>query len=110
MIAVYVAGPYTKPDPCDNTRNACLVADELLALGFLPFIPHLSHLWHLISPKPYETWMDLDMAWLNRCDVLLRMPGESSGADREVEFAKSLGLPIYYSVQELLEHFMNAEG
>lgn len=107
MIAVYVAGPYTKPDPGHNVYNACKAADELLALGFLPFIPHLSHLWHLISPKPYEVWMDQDLGWLNRCDALLRIPGESPGADCEVEFATSLGIPCFQSVEDVAAHFLN---
>lgn len=100
---VYVAGPYTKPDPAINTRNAVLVADELRENGLIPFVPHLTHLWHLISPADYEVWLKYDFEWIGKCDALLRMPGESSGADREIGVATALNIPVFYSVKELLE-------
>jgi len=38
---------------------------------------------------------------LQRCDAVLRIPGESRGADLDVARARALGLPIYSSVEEL---------
>ena len=35
----------------------------------------------------YETWMEYDLAWLGACEALLRLPGHSPGADREVRYA-----------------------
>jgi hypothetical protein len=32
---------------------------------------------------------------LARCDALLRLPGESPGADREVKRARELWIPVY---------------
>jgi NAD-dependent oxidoreductase involved in siderophore biosynthesis len=32
---------------------------------------------------------------------VLRLPGESSGADKDVEIAQELGLPVYRSVEEI---------
>jgi hypothetical protein len=107
-IKVYVAGPYTKPDPCINTKEACEVANKLCDLGFIPFVPHLSHLWHLITPKPYEWWLKYDLEWLKSCDALLRFPGESSGADKEVEFAKELGIPVFHSLDTIQAYFPGA--
>lgn len=92
---VYIAGPYTKPDPVTNTRNACLVADELDALGVAVIVPHLSMLWHTISPQPIETWYRRDLAVLEHCNAVVCLPGESSGADAEVAHARSLGLSIF---------------
>lgn len=40
-------------------------------------------------------------AVLERCDAVLRLPGESPGADREVHYAISLGKPVYYGLEEL---------
>lgn len=105
MTAVYVAGPYTAPDPCINTRAAILAADKLLALGFAPFVPHLSHFWHTMSPKAYETWLSLDLEWLTRSDALLRLPGASRGADIEVAIAEADGIPVFHSIGLLREHF-----
>jgi hypothetical protein len=93
---VYVAGPYTGGDVAQNVARAMDVADELLSAGFAPFCPHLSHFLHLHHPHGYETWMDLDMAWLAACDVVLRLPGVSPGADREVAEAEALGIPVAY--------------
>ena len=95
---VYVAGPYTRPDPVLNTRDAVLAADQVLELGAVAFVPHLSLLHHAISPKPYEDWIRIAMQMLSRCDVVLRIPGESPGADREVELARELGLAAVTSV------------
>jgi hypothetical protein len=38
---------------------------------------------------------------LARCDALLRIPGESRGADLDVARAKELGLPVYTDPAEL---------
>jgi len=35
------------------------------------------------------------------------IPGESSGADREVKFAEGIGRPIFYSVKEAIEYYKN---
>jgi hypothetical protein len=99
---VYVAGPITKGDQFLNVRNGILVGEALRALGFCPFVPHLSALWQMVWPVDYEGWMTLDFAWIERCDALLRMPGESPGADREVAHAKSLGIPVFHSDAELI--------
>ena len=98
---VYVAGPYTKPNPAHNVWRAVQAADALLALDFVPYVPHISQLWDTISPKDYETWMKLDFAFIERCDAVLRLSGESPGADREVIRAKELGIPVANSIAEL---------
>ena len=101
MKTVYIASPYTIGDVAVNVRNSFLVADELIELGYFPFPPLFSHFWHFLSPKPYETWMALDEAWVLKCDYLLRLPGQSSGADREVFLAVENDIPVFYSVEEL---------
>lgn len=101
MVKVYIAGPYTKGDVAINVNRVIQAADKLLALGFIPYVPHLTHFWHLISPHPYETWLDIDNAFLVLCDCVLRLPGESSGADKEVELAKAKGIPVYYNIEEI---------
>lgn len=99
---VYVAGPYTSPDPVENTHTTVKVADELLAGGVAPIVPHLTLLWHAITPKPYDAWLELDRQHLARCDALLRIPGPSSGADAEVALAWELGIPVFDDVTSLL--------
>jgi hypothetical protein len=38
---------------------------------------------------------------IERCDAVLRIPGESKGADGDVELAGKLGLPVYHRLDEL---------
>ena len=100
-MLIYIAGPFTNGDQIVNVRNACLIGDEILKLGHYPFVPHLSALWHAISPKGYRQWLEIDSVILAHCDALLRLPGESKGADLEVELAKILGIKIFYDLGEI---------
>ena len=99
---IYVAGAYTAPTPAQVEANVAAAIDagaRLIAAGLCPFIPHLSHYVRLF---PYETWMALDFAWIERCDALLRLPGASRGADREADHARALGLTIFNDIDLLL--------
>lgn len=89
---VYVAGPYTTPDPVLNVRRACVVADALDQAGAAVFVPHLSMLWHLTSPAGIDEWYRRDLDVLDHCNAIVRFHGESVGADREVERAHELGI------------------
>jgi len=102
MIKCFISGPYTVPDPAENTRKAILVADELIDKGIIPFIPHLNHFWHFLSPRGYEEWLAYDLEWLLTCDCILRIPGESSGADKEVAFAIRHRIPVFITVKGVL--------
>ena len=101
-IRVYVAGPYTFPDKVQNTRTAILAGNALLELGFVPFIPHLSHFWDLLCPQRYSTWLEYDLNWLKQCDAVLRLPGDSKGADEEVSEAILNGIPVFDSISDLV--------
>jgi hypothetical protein len=35
------------------------------------------------------------------CDAVLRIPGESKGADQDVRIALERGLPVFHSVEEI---------
>jgi len=100
-MIIYIAAPYEKGDIAVNVHNVIKVADAIVEKGHTPFIPHLSLVWDFISPKPRSFWLEYDREFLPLCDCLLRLDGESPGADKEVELAKSLGIPIYYSVDEI---------
>jgi len=106
MIArIYVAGPYTGGDVAVNVRNAYEAADRLADLGFAPFVPHATHFWHMLFPRPYEFWLDLDNQFLPCCGAVLRLPGASTGADKEVQLAQRLGIPVFTEVDDLAKHF-----
>lgn len=94
-MRIYVAGPLSTGDVSANVRRALAVATRLLDAGHAPFVPHLSHFWDLVHPRDYERWMALDIEWLSTCDALVRIPGPSAGADREVARCEYLLVPVY---------------
>lgn len=103
MLRIYVAGPYTKGDVAVNVTTAVRAADSVLRAGHIPFVPHLTHFWHLLEPHDYETWLAYDFEWLRQCDAMIRLPGESVGADREETEARRLGMPVL-TLEAFLEH------
>ncbi len=100
-MLIYISAPYTQGDVVQNVRRAINAADDLLTMGHIPYVPHLTHFWHFISPKPWETWLEIDKAIIPKCDALLRLNGESVGADIEVEVAEAIGIPVYWSLEEV---------
>lgn len=102
MKYVYVAGPMSKGDLLAHVRDAIAAGDQIIAAGGIPFLPQICVLWEIASPKSYETWLRMDLAWIERMDCLVRLPGESSGADREVEHARSLGKPVFFGIEAYL--------
>lgn len=98
---IYVAGPYSS-DPEGNTYMALVEGQRLLERGYAPMVPHLSHFWNEVIENPYSDWLDLDLAWVAVADAVYRIPGDSPGADREVELADKLGIPVYETLADLL--------
>jgi hypothetical protein len=104
---VYVAGPMTLGDFADNIRCGMEAAYKLIQAGYAPYCPHLSHFQQLTFPLEYEQWMELDFEWLPLCDVLLRLPGFSRGAEREVALAREHGIFVYPGLGCLLHECSN---
>ena len=100
---VYIASPYNKGDVAVNVKRQLDCTDELMTLGFAPFTPLYSHFQHMAHPRPYQDWINIDLEWVTSCDCLLRLDGESSGADGEVKHALENGVPVYYSVEEMVK-------
>jgi hypothetical protein len=38
---------------------------------------------------------------LRHCDAVLRLPGDSTGADQDVAIANDRGIPVYHRVEEI---------
>lgn len=100
-LKVYIACPYTIGNVDQNVKRSIECTSHLIDNGHLPFNPLLAHFVHMQYPKDYKTWTDLDMEWMKICDVLLKLPGESKGADKEMELARKLNIPIVHSIDEL---------
>ena len=99
---VYIASPYTLGNKLRNTHRQIYVADVLANHNFIPFWPLSSHYWDELHPHNYEFWMEQDYAWIEKCDCLLRLEGESKGADLEVAHAEECGVLVFYSINDLL--------
>ena len=108
MVRVYIASPYTVGDQALNVRRQIDCFQDLADQGFAPFVPLATHFIHMIHPRSYEDWMSYDFEWIQQCDCVLRLDGVSLGADREVEFAKNLGIPVYYSIDEIIKAYDRA--
>ena len=101
---VYLAAPYTVPEPVENLHQVIQMADELQATGLVTcLVPHTSMTWHLVAPKSVAHWYAHDLALLARCDALLRLPGLSAGADDEVRFAEDRDIKVFRHVDDLLD-------
>ncbi len=99
---VFVCSPYTKPDPAININNSVKVFGKLLDDGkCIPINMLWTHFYHCIQPRSYEDWLAYCISFIPLCQAILRLPGESSGVDREVEIAKSLGIPVFDSIEDL---------
>ena len=105
MIKVYIASPYTKGDVAQNVKLQLDTYDQLMNLGFCPFAPLYSHFQHMAHPRPYEDWIKVDLEWVEVCDCVLRLGGESSGADGEVKYATELGKKVFYSIYKLANYY-----
>lgn len=104
MRAIYIAAPYSRGVPDEVMARVIDAAERLRAVGWAPFIPHtMTFLWAVRYQHPKGYWLDFDNEWLTRCDAILRLPGESSGADAEVGLARALGLQVFRTLEEALE-------
>lgn len=118
---IYVAGPISKGDLRANVVQAHGAGIALLKAGFAPMVPHGSCFWGNLrlslaagmafvpeashSGIGHAEWLDVDLAWVAVCDGVLRLPGESVGADLEVAFAREQGIPVFTSIDDLIANW-----
>ena len=102
---VYIASPYSDGDALVNVKRQIDCAEVIMRyserFNIYPYVPLMSHFHHELYPHTYEFWMDQDFAWLEKCDFVIRLDGESDGADRGVKRAGELLIPVYYSLKDL---------
>ena len=108
---VYLAAPYTIPDCLENCHKAIQYAHDIQATEQVTvYVPHLSLLWALVMGMHDEDyWKSYDLAFEARCDALLRLPGESIGADDEVTYAEKNNIPVFYSSDDLFAWINGAD-
>lgn len=100
---VYVASPYNS-NPVHNTHNAMEYGNWLVDAGFVPIIPHVHMIWNIHTPRQEVFWYKFTMDLMRICDAVVRFPGESMGADEECRVAKEIGIPVFYSLNDLITH------
>lgn len=99
---IYVASPYTVGDQFCNVQKQIDCANRLIDMGYIPFSPLLMSVYlHAQVEREWQTWMEIDYAWVEKCDGLIRLEGVSKGADAEVEYAKKLGIPVFYNFEDI---------
>lgn len=102
---VYISGPYTIGVTDGHVRKACMVWESLRDEGLCtPVCPHWSFLQAVIWPLSHEQWIEYDLEILARCDAVLRLPGESKGAELECQYAQQNGIPVFLTLSQLNDH------
>lgn len=100
---VYISGPFTS-NPTLNTHNACRMWESLRRQDYCtPICPHWSLVQDMLTPLSHDEWIAYDLELIERCDAVLRLHGESVGADMEVDAAVHQGIPVFYNTRDLHE-------
>lgn len=112
---ILIAGPYrsgTGDDPEAMERNLARLEEAawpLFEAGHLPVIGEWIALPVLSSagasgpldPLADRVLYPTAQRLIERCQAVLRLPGESRGADQDVAWAEARGLPVYRALQEV---------
>ncbi len=101
---VYISGPLTSSgNVLENIDRAMEATRQLIGLGFAPFCPHLTYHVDPAEQIPHHVWMEIALPWVDVADAVLRLSGESVGADLETERAEAVGVPVFHSIGALVE-------
>ena len=93
---VFLSGPFSD-EPMARTLDAADLQHWLIDKGYVVFCPHTSFFWlDQIRPRRYEEWMRQCLAFIQKCDIVVRMPGVSPGSDRECAAAAEAGIPVLH--------------
>lgn len=128
---VYIAGPISKGDLAANINQATEAFLALAKAGFAPMCPHWSSfsggakvfaspfaglavgtVYAVAGANPNELthgdWLAIDLEWVRVSDAVLRLPGESTGADLEVAEAVRRGIPVFFDAGRVIDWFRAA--
>ena len=103
MKVIYISSPFTHGDKTKNVEVQIEAAHRIMDMGHCPIAPNLTYFMDVQRKRPYEEWMMIELELVERCDVVLRLPGFSPGADREVARAGSIGIPIAFGWGDLAD-------
>ncbi|MGN9907739.1 DUF4406 domain-containing protein [Phytohabitans sp. LJ34] len=114
-MLILIAGPYrsgTGDDPdllAANLRRLEEAAWPIFQAGHVPMIGEWVALpvlrgagaGSVADPVAEQVLYPTAQRLLAHCDAVLRLPGESTGADQDVAIARQRGLPVYYDLTEI---------
>ncbi len=114
-LLILIAGPYrsgTGDDPqkmAENLRRLEEASWPIFKAGHTPMIGEWVALpiWTVAGGKEigdalYDEILHPTAGRLiDRCDAILRLEGESKGADNDVRLAHERGIPVYYHIDEI---------
>ncbi|WP_228374205.1 DUF4406 domain-containing protein [Demequina phytophila] len=117
-MLILIAGPYasgTGGDPALMARNLERLEEAawpVFAAGHVPMIGEWVALPVLRSagadgpqdPLAAQVMYPTAERLLAHCDAVLRLPGDSKGADQDVAIARERGIPVYFSLEEIPRH------
>ena len=114
-MLILIAGPYrsgTGDDPdlmAGNLQHLEQAAWPIFRAGHIPMIGEWVALPVLDSAGGYgpldplagHVMYPTAERLLQHCDAVLRLPGESTGADRDVAIARQRGIPVYERLEQI---------
>jgi hypothetical protein len=114
-LLILIAGPYksgTNGDEALMRRNLERLQEAawpIFAAGHVPMIGEWVALPVLASaggfgpndPLAEQVMYPTAQRLLQHCDAVLRLPGESAGADQDVAIARERGIPVYTSLEQI---------
>lgn len=100
---VYISGPITKGNRTENFAKAAHVQAALIGAGYATLNPMLTMMHPEAWTIPHNAWMENDLPWVEAANAVLRLPGESVGAELECEHARKHGIPIFDNIDDLDE-------
>ncbi len=106
-MIIAIAGKYSAPTVEERNANLAKLnaaAALLLQKGHIPIVgvnAALPVVTRAGLSETHKAIMDISMTVMQCCEGLLLL-SESPGAMREHDFIKSKGLPIFYSIDEIL--------
>jgi hypothetical protein len=113
-MLILIAGPYRSGTDDEPERLAAnlayleTVAWPIFEAGHIPMIgewvalPVMRGVESVVGdPASLAILTPTAERLLQHCDAVLRLPGESTGADNDVRIARERGIPVYHSIDEV---------
>ena len=91
---VYLAAPYSIGNKEANVKRAISTANTLMDMGYYVYNPLLSHYQDTEKGRPDDYWYRCQMLFLERCDLLVWLDGESKGVLAEIDRARTIGMTV----------------